>query len=278
MNGKPDGVGRGTDENGISMGRRSLLGALAAAGLAGCSGGDGDSEDTATQSYQTVDRSTPTPTPTQTPTEEATPTPAPTVPGDWPQVEDPYYRQLIEEFHEMGLPAGEFLYADNEADTLDAFSVWAEIGETESIPVDSGLPFSAALRFTITEKPDDPWSVTMNGPVEDHAVNKGDVLLGVVNMRKTAGSPNPPTIRSVVKDENHSGANMVYSDAEVEPPSVWTRYYVPIKYEGSADAGNWWWEMYHGFGQQETDVGGVALIYFGQDASVEDLPSGAVDT
>ncbi|WP_135363267.1 hypothetical protein [Halosimplex halophilum] len=277
--------------------RRSLLGALAisgTAGLAGCLGfgGDGGDDGPDGGGFRTVGREG-GPEPTATPAPDGTTEPGPTAPGpdrptetpttpagtdssggEWPSVEDPYYSALQDDLAAMDVPPGEFVYADDEADALDAFQIWTDIAETSSLSVGDDRSFSAARRVEVTEEPDNPWDVTMNGPVNNRSVSEGDVLLGVVHLRVPVSSPTDSTVQFVAKDEDNPETNMVTTRQRVTPPTEWTRYYVPMQWSYDSEAGTWWWELFHGFGVQTTDVGGIALVDFDRAAEIEDLPSG----
>jgi len=299
----------GTSEGGRrATTRRSLLGALAVAGTAGCLGlgGEETEAEPAAGGFQTVgadggpeptETPTATATPTATPTATATPAPETPTPGStpdgvgdggsvstavdtagdaWESVDDPYYSGLQDDLAAMGLPPGEFVYANSEAGALSKFQVWSNAAETSSVPVDDDQPFSAARRVRVTEDVENPWDVTMNGPVNSRSVSEGDVLLGVVYLRGPVSSPKDPTIQFVAKDQDNEVSNMVTGKMTVNPPTEWTRYYVPMQWSYDSEAGTWWWELFHGFGVQTTDVGGIALVDFDRSAKVENLPSGAV--
>ncbi|WP_436924428.1 endo-1,4-beta-xylanase [Halosimplex amylolyticum] len=257
-----------TDSDGPSVGRRPLLGALAAVGLAGCPGQSGDGEtDSPDDESGGTDRAT----------DGADGTTAQTAADGWPDVADPYYGRLAADLGDMDLPAGEFVYADGEAATLDAFAVDSEAADTSSVSVGDGEPFSSAVRVHVTEETENPWDVTMKGTVTDRSVAEGDVLLGVVALRSPASSESTPTAQFVAKDEDNLDTNVVRSTPQVQPPAEWTRYYVPMRFDYDADPGTWWVELFLGYGPQTIDVGGVALIDFGGRVSVDELPSGPVD-
>ncbi|WP_415381917.1 endo-1,4-beta-xylanase [Halosimplex sp. TS25] len=259
-----------TDSDGRSLGRRPLLGSLAAFGLAGCPGQSGDGgtdppdDESGTQETE------------RAPDGDGEGTTAPTARGGWPDVEDPYYRRLAADIEETGLPAGEFVYAEGESAALDAFSVDSSAAETSSVSVGDGEPFSSAVRVTVAEETENPWDATMKGTVTDRSVAAGDVLLGVVSLRGPESSESP-TVQFVSKSEDNVDTNMVRSTAEVRPPAEWTRYYVPIEFDYDAEAGAWWMELFLGYGPQTVDVGGVALIDFDQRVAADELPSGPAD-
>jgi len=256
------GSERGEDP---ALGRRSLLGALAAAGLAGC---PSDGENPATEPPDGGGGDAPA-TPSGTPA---------TVPSGWPETRDPYYGALASTLGgEMGLPAGEFVYASDEAGAMAAFGVGAEPAETTEIEVGDGQPFDSAVRVEVTEETENVWDVTMVGTATDTAVESGDALLGVFYLRGPASSESDPTVQFVAKDEDNLSTNMVRSTPEVQPPTEWTRYYVPIQFDYDAEADTWRTELFLGHGPQTVDVGGVAVVDFGGAVAVEDLPRGPAD-
>ena len=243
---------------GTTLRRRHLLSALAAAGLAGCpggSGGDGGDGD-GDSDGGTVEAA---------------------APPEWPSVDDDYYSGLVTQLsEEMGLAPGRFLYADNEDDALSAYTLSGDAAEQSELDVGDDVPFASAVRVDVTQETENAWDVTFNGTVEDQSVVQGDVLLGVAYLRGPEESESTPTAQYVSKDEDNLSTNMVGSQPQVAPGAEWERYYFPIQFDYTSEPGTWWTEMFMGFGVQTVDVGGVALLYFGDNVAVEDLPSGPV--
>ena len=243
--------------------RRTLMGALAAAGLAGCPGDGGNSNAGVGDGG---DGGGPPATPSGTPV---------AVPDGWPETRDPYYGGLANTLGDgMGLAAGEFVYANYEAGTMAAFDVGADPVETSEVDVGDDQPFSSAVRVEVTEETENAWDVTMIGTANGAAVSEGDVLLAVAYLRGPEDSENEPTVQFVAKDQDNLSTNMVRSTPEVQPPAEWTRYYVPIQFDYDSEAGTWRTELFLGYGPQTVDIGGVALVDFGGAVAVEDLPSG----
>ncbi|WP_123534391.1 endo-1,4-beta-xylanase [Halosimplex salinum] len=266
-----NGDGTPEDDEGAkngTLGRRSLLTTLAAAGLAGCQGMLGDEgEPTA------METATDEPTPTPTPHPNGTPA---SVPAGWPDVRDDYYGSLATTLgREMGLPGGEFVYGDTEAEALSAYRVQSDAGTAEPLDVSGDdVPFSAAARVEVTEETENAWNVTMKATVQDRDVSEGDLLLGVLYLRGPEESENQPTLRYVSKDEANESTNMVRGVEDMQPVDEWIRYYVPIQFDYDSEAGAWWTEFFLGFGPQTIDVGGLALIDFDKNVSLSNLPSG----
>ncbi len=198
----------------------------------------------------------------------------------WPSTDDPYYSTLIDDVTAENLPPGTFVYGNTEADTTAAYSIESDIAEPSSLDVrDEDVPFSEAVRVDITEDPENPWDVTYIAPEPETGIGQGDVLLGVVYLRGPESSEAEPTAQYVAKGDEHLSTNMVTTQSQVRPSAEWTRYYFPIQFsEYPADAGNWRTEFFLGFGQQTIDIGGLALLYFAEDTSPDQLPSGPANS
>jgi hypothetical protein len=300
----PTEDGRGGDDSRATT-RRALLGSLGIAGVAGCLGlgGDETGEEPSGGGFQTVGpdggpeptrtadaapttaagrdgTATETPDrPTETPSNDsstATARPGTETSAEWPSVEDSYYSALQDDLAAMGVSPGEFVYADDEAEALAKFEIWSDLAQTSPLSVTDDRAFYAARRVEVTEQPDNPWDVTMNGPVNNRSVAEGDVLLGVVHLRSPVSSPTDSTVQFVAKDQDNTATNNVTTQETVTPTTEWTRYYVPMQWSYDSEAGTWWWELFHGFGVQTTDVGGLALVDFDRSVKVENLPRGPV--
>lgn len=101
-------------------------------------------------------------------------------------------------------------------------------------------------------------------------------MLGVAYLRSPDGDG---TVQYVAEDPSDSWNSVVdgaYQDTLTEE---WQRYYFPIRFRADAggDEFEWSTQIHLGFGDQTVDVGGLALIDFGQDADANALPSGTVD-
>ncbi len=196
----------------------------------------------------------------------------------WPDGGDPYYTSLVRDFREInGLTPGQFVYGNTEAAALDAYQVQGSAGESTEIDVGYELPFTTATRVITSQGVENPWGVTMRGIVEDRDVSDGDVLLGVVYLRAHENSANTPTVRYTAKSSANESSNMVSGKNEVSPTTEWQRYYFPMEFEYDASAGDWWTELFLGFGEQSVEIGGMAVMDFGGGVSVDTLPSGVVE-
>ena len=200
--------------------------------------------------------------------------------GEWPAPSDPYYGWLAEELGNDGLPPGEFVYANNEADVFSSHYTENAAGTTQTLDVsDETVPFSQAIRFSVTSEPSNDYSAQIRtglNSTDYRSVAGGDVLLGVAYLRAPEGGDT--TVQFNVRNDNSSGFNSVVSGAQPSLSSEWQRFYFPVEIGTAADAGTWWSEFWLGYQQQTVDVGGIALLDFDGRAAAGDLPSGVADT
>ncbi len=241
------------DERVRTLDRRRLLlsgGTLLAAGTAGCS---------------LLDSSSGSPTPTDGSGSDGT-----SSPSSWPSPDGRYYSGLATELEFEGLPPADILYGESASATLDAYQVHGDGASTSTIDVtDDDLFFEEARRVEVPASVENPWDVTMQGVVEDRAVEAGDVLLGVAYLR----SPDGAEVQYVAKDEDNLSTNMVRNATQPMLGPSWQRYDFRIQFDYASEAGTWWTELFMGFGQQTVDVGGLALFHFGQGVELDQLPT-----
>ncbi|WP_123534395.1 endo-1,4-beta-xylanase [Halosimplex salinum] len=193
-------------------------------------------------------------------------------PDAWPEVEDAYYSSLIDELDGMDLGPGEFVYADNPADTLSTYTLGGttEAAERSSLDVsDADVPFDEAARLDVTEEVENNYSVNFLGTVADRAVQSGDVLLGVAYLR----TPDEESAQVTYKaSETDNVAQNYVTKGAPSVGSEWERYYFPVEFGVDGEPGDWWTEIWLGAKVQTVDVGGLALIDFGGNDDVGDLP------
>ncbi len=199
--------------------------------------------------------------------------------SSWPNPSDSYYSSLIEELAGMNLPAASFVYAENESETAAAYNLSSDIAEASSLDVSSDdVPFSEATRVDVTEDPANSWDATYIATAAETDISNGDVLLGVVYLRGPELSETTPTVQYVAKDEDNQSTNMVQGQNQVTLGTEWQRYYFPMEFAYDSAAGTWRTEMFLGFDRQTVDIGGLAVLHFAGDTSVNALPSGLVDS
>ncbi|NGM69813.1 glycoside hydrolase family 10 [Natronolimnobius sp. AArcel1] len=199
--------------------------------------------------------------------------------AEWPSPDDSYYGELVDELSQLDIAPGEFVYADNEADTHEAYDLAGEhedLADRESLDVsDDDVPFAEATRIEVGELEDgsvDPWGVNFQATVDDRGVSVDDTLLGVAYLRNpgTGGSTADVTYKTT--DADNEAENYVLNGG-VAAGQEWERYFFPINFQTSGDSGEWWTEFWVGIEGQTVDIGGLALLDFGQDVDANELPS-----
>ncbi|SDK54819.1 endo-1,4-beta-xylanase [Natronorubrum texcoconense] len=197
----------------------------------------------------------------------------------WPSPDDHYYAELVGDLSQLDIPPGEFVCAENEADTFATYELAGEhedLAARESLDVsDDDVTFVEATRISVGELEDgslDPWGVTVQATVEDQAVSAGDTLLGVAYVRNpgTGGSTADVTYKSTEAD--NEAENYVLNGG-IAAGQEWERYFFPIDFQTAGDAGEWWTEFWVGIEGQTVDIGGLALLNFAQDVDANELPS-----
>ncbi|SEQ73577.1 endo-1,4-beta-xylanase [Natrinema salaciae] len=194
----------------------------------------------------------------------------------WSGVDDPYYATLADELAAHGLPQGEFCYGSGEAEAMAAYDVIGDV-EAAEIQAPADLPFNEAMRLEVGADVSNPWDAILNGTVEDRGVAAGDVLLGVVYLREGPASDTDGLVQYTAKDGDNLETNEVVNAATPSLPREWRRFYFQIEFDYASDPGDWWTELFLGYGSQTVDVGGLALIHFGQSVETDALPGSGVE-
>ncbi|WP_222915754.1 endo-1,4-beta-xylanase [Natrinema sp. SYSU A 869] len=194
----------------------------------------------------------------------------------WSDIDDPYYATLADDLAARGLPQGEFCYGDSEAETMDAYDVIGDV-EATAIEAPDDLPFNEAMRLEVSDDVSDPWDAILNATVEDRGVEAGDVLLGVAYLREGPASATEGVVQYTAKDEDNTETSEVVNAATPSLPREWRRFFFRIEFDYTSDPGDWWTEFFLGYDSQTVDVGGLALLQFGGSVSTDDLPDSDID-
>ncbi|MUV59348.1 endo-1,4-beta-xylanase [Halobacterium sp. CBA1126] len=172
------------------------------------------------------------------------------------------------------LPAGEYVYDTTEEATIETFSlVGGGTESTISVDVDA-VPHTEAERLDVPSA-DDPGAVAYRGPITDHSVTEGDLLLGVAWVRSDDDAAEASARFGYVDSDGEPvGENFVQRGAAVDPQGEWLRYFFPVEVgERPDDADVPALELQAGYADQTLDVGGVALLdYSGDGVGLGTLP------
>ena len=203
---------------------------------------------------------------------------------------DAYHRELRSELmDEEGLPEGTFVYGDTEAATLEAFALQGgDQGTETAIDVSADVPITVGDRLSIDEDASNGYSYTYKSNITDRDFSEGDVLLAVAYMRGPEAASSEETVEvqaqfkyQYTESDGATGysSSFIQGTERVTLGSEWQRYYFPIEVGERPDGSEFvpYVEFWTGFGQQTVDIGGVALLDYGTDASVDELPTTAFD-
>lgn len=195
------------------------------------------------------------------------------VAADWPAVDDPYYEELVADLAAMDLPAGEFLYADTESGTFDYYDPSeGDAISDEPLSVDGDdVPFGEAVRIEVGESAVDPWAAGLRGDIPERVIDEGDALLGVAYLRTP--DEDDAEVQYVAKEVND--ASNYTRDPQPSVGGEWERYFFPIEFgaAGDPETESPRTEFWLGYGEQTVDIGGLAVVHFGDDVDVDELPS-----
>ncbi|RIV27283.1 hypothetical protein DYU11_02935 [Fibrisoma montanum] len=186
--------------------------------------------------------------------------------------EDTYHQNLRAELQsQYGITGGSWAFSPNVATTTSA------MGGGTVIPV-SGQPFSSARSLTVTTVPANPWNASMSLPTSA-SIASGDRLLLVFWARtESANGVSTATDSTrfglaVFAFEKKSGN--FRKDLNFEQRVVggrWKRYVLPFTAGEAYPVAGAGLGFQLGFQQQTVQVGGVALLNFGQNPPVQ-LPT-----
>lgn len=170
------------------------------------------------------------------------------------------------------LPEGSFVYGDAESDAIDAFSLVGDGTET-AFDIDAeGVPHTRAERLDVPGDGDSAAS-SYRGVVTDHDLTVGDRLLGVAWVRSDGGAAATARFGYVDGDGATVGEDFVARGADVDPEGEWLRYFFPVEVgEEPAGADALALELQLGEVGQTLEVGGVALLDYGDEVGLGTLP------
>ncbi len=171
------------------------------------------------------------------------------------------------------LPQGELLVSQE--DFMNAGISGAEYGSKERISV-TGMPFSEAHRVTITKVPVNSYSIQLK-MIPKTPLEEGDVVLAVMYMRTVSGGI-PETGTGQIQmnvEEKTSGSNKKVVQGNMTAGPEWEVGFFP--FVASSDfLENIHMNIRLGFFEQVVDIGGVELINYGKQVTLDDLPKTAV--
>lgn len=157
----------------------------------------------------------------------------------------------------------------------EALRKFALSGETdrvrkETIEVD-GMPFERALRLTMTESGQDPWTMQLVAPTQTN-IEVGDVLLASFWVRterseNESGEGQTAFVLELARDPWSKSV-----EQDVRAGREWQQVHIPFQARQTHMAGEAQVIFRLGYGPQILEIGGLKLHNFRRELTVEQLP------
>ncbi len=181
--------------------------------------------------------------------------------------QDAYHTALQNELQATyGLPAGNWLLHNTEAANLNA-DFWYGNLLSASNQAATGQPFSQQIHFEVSAAGANQWDAGY-GINNVQAMNAGDAALLVIWVRSEGGGNGQV---SVFVENSANFDKEVY--LTFNPPSQWTQYFVPFDANTTYAPGGLTVGLHLAWQNQTVEIGGVAVLNYGNSLTVDDLPS-----
>lgn len=180
--------------------------------------------------------------------------------------QDAYHTSLQTTLQDdYSLPMGEWLLNDTEAANLsDDYSYG---GLSTSNQPATGQPFSQKVTINVSSAGDNPWDAGY-GIRNVHQMNAGDAGLLVIWLRSEGGGNGQV---SVFVENATTYEKEVY--LTFNPPAQWTQYFVPFDANTTYAPNGLSAGLHLAWQAQTIEVGGLAILNYGNSVSVDDLPN-----
>lgn len=185
----------------------------------------------------------------------------------WAQ-EDAYHSGLKTQLEQQyGVTGGTWTFGTQEASVLGLANPSSGV-KVENAPV-SGQSFSRALRLTVMQPTGNAWERTIRFPIQQ-PMQAGDAMLLVMWLRHTWPADEEGRVEPVFEM-----AASPYTKSLSEAygvPGEWTLYLLPFGAALDHAAGAARFQLNMGQQRQMIELGGLALINYGQAYTVDQLP------
>lgn len=182
--------------------------------------------------------------------------------------EDSYHEWLRSQLEsEYGISGGAWVLGETEDAAFEQVSASQNVSY-EDIDVE-GQPFSRAIRFTTTSRPENFWQYGAHMPTRVD-IEEGDVLLLVVWLRGLGGERGHGAVRSIV-GENQSPFREPLTRRQLLD-DAWQQRIIPFQATLDLPVGVGRYGVQMGFMAQQFELGGLALLNFKDTLTGSDLP------
>ena len=184
-----------------------------------------------------------------------------------PEEEGTYYAQLRQQLQdEYGVSGGEWLLGNNEPQVLsNRIGYGAEFTEVDV----EGQPFDQALRVKVDAFGPNPYDQGLLF-LANSEVSAGDVVLLVFYVRNIAGDLSQVGINL---EENGGNFTKTFSRTTEITSAEWEQIIIPAESVIDHPEGVFKFQLNLGYRPQEFEVGGVAMLNYGDAYTTQQLPS-----
>lgn len=176
-----------------------------------------------------------------------------------------YYTQLEQEISAKGLPVGDYIVGGATEDSV--LQSFTHYGLTTRPVIEdvTGQKFTKFIRLETKRKPkfyNTSWRFNNPKPV-----NKGDVLLAVINIKLDNQSQGKVLMRYELKGSPYTDS----FNREIFLDNTWKTLYFTFKAVQDYSPNKSLFLLHLGYQEQAVSVGGIALMNFGTKVSLSDL-------
>jgi uncharacterized membrane protein len=166
---------------------------------------------------------------------------------------------------EYGIAGGEWVTGATEAEAMA--TVFSPVSVTRSDFLVEDQPFFWGLNLRNAVVPANTWDDFVHFSAQQ-SIQSGDVLLVAIWIRGVDIGEGQPTINHAFElaEPPYTGL----ATHQVVTTSEWTQYLIPM--EATFDLPTSWYSIHLGFAVQEIEVGGVAMLNYGNKYTIDQLP------
>ncbi len=180
--------------------------------------------------------------------------------------QDSYHSELLDQLqNEYGINGGEWVISDSEVSTLQAYYAVDSVQVEQKDVLD--MPFTKSLELTTYTRPDNFWEYAIQFNASQ-SIEESDVLLLVFWVRGIQGERGHGFINHTFE---LADAPYTSSIAQQQAPTEsWQQWMLP--FEAALDMSSSWYKIHLGFQAQQLEIGGVAVLNYGNSYELGDLP------
>lgn len=180
---------------------------------------------------------------------------------------DAYHDWLLNQLNsDHGISGGEWVFGNNEASTTARLYTQAGVTRTDISIAD--MPFTQAVRLKTEDRPTNFWEYSATYSTQDLIPN-GDVLLAVFWIRGLDAERGKGFINSTYELGGPPYNSMYVRDFGLG--QEWQQWLIP--FQATEDLPSSWLTLKMGYLAQEIEIGGVAVINYGNAYEVDQLPN-----